>query len=260
MMTPRTTASTRHRQRTDTPQQRRLINAARRLARDVTPLRFTPPITHVYNPLDYAAAAHHQYIRLAQPSTTRVLMLGMNPGPWGMAQTGVPFGQIEAVRDWLGIDAVIGRPAQMHPKRPVEGWACRRSEVSGQRLWGLFRQRYGTPGRFFREHFVANYCPLVFMEASGRNRTPDKLPADQRQTLNQACDRHLNTVIQTLQPEVLVGIGVYAENCLRRVAAAAGLSSPVVRIAHPSPASPAANRHWAGIVTEQLISAGVWSR
>jgi len=42
----------------------------------------------------------------------------MNPGPWGMAQTGVPFGEINAVKDWLGINAEVDKPQKQHPKRP----------------------------------------------------------------------------------------------------------------------------------------------
>jgi len=99
----------------------------------------------------------------------------MNPGPFGMAQIGVPFGEIASARDWLGLEGPVGQPRTVNPKRPVEGFACARSEVSGQRLWGLFRARFGAPEAFFAEHFVANYCPLVFFEG-GRNLTPDKLP------------------------------------------------------------------------------------
>lgn len=237
---------------------RRLLAAAEQLAHDADQLPFGPPVTHVYNPLDYAWPAHRQYILRCQPATTRVLFLGMNPGPWGMTQTGVPFGQVEAVRDWLQIDGEIRKPAVEHPLRPVQGLACPRSEVSGQRLWGLFRQRFGEPAEFFREHFVVNYCPLVFMEASARNRTPDKLPLGERQPLVAACDRHLHAVIACLQPEFLVGVGAYAEDCLRRAAQSRGSDAQIVRILHPSPASPAANRNWAAAVTAQLIAAGVW--
>jgi len=239
-----------------TAKHRRLIAAAEQLARDAGQLQFGPPVTHVYNPLDYAWPAHRQYILQSQPATTRVLFLGMNPGPWGMTQTGVPFGQVEAVRDWLQIDAEIRKPAHEHPKRPVEGLACPRSEVSGQRLWGLFRERFGEPAHFFHEHFVVNYCPLVFMEASARNRTPDKLPPAERQPLVAICDRHLQAVIDCLQPEFLVGIGAYAEDCLRRASQSNG--TQISRILHPSPASPAANRNWAAAATNQLIAAGVW--
>ena len=221
-------------------------------------MSFEPPVTQVYNPLAYAWDAYCQYVRMATASGTRVMFLGMNPGPWGMTQSGVPFGEIAAVRDWLKIDAPVGRPAHEHPKRPVLGLQCQRSEVSGRRLWGLFQQRFGEPRDFFGEHFVANYCPLVFMEQSARNRTPDKLSAAERSQLDEACDQHLQALISTLSPSFLVGIGVYAEKCLRRNVEVLGADATIVRILHPSPASPAANRDWAGTATDQLIAAGVW--
>lgn len=235
-----------------------LIAAARHLSDRVDALPFQSPVTHVYNPLQYAWDAHRQYLERCQPSTTRVLFLGMNPGPWGMAQTGVPFGQVEAVRDWLGIDARIDRPASENPKRPIQGFDCRRSEVSGQRLWGLFRDRFGVAQEFFREHFVFNYCPLVFMEASGRNRTPDKLPAAASEPLDVACDEHLARVLELLRPEIVVGVGGYAEACLRRVVEAGGQACRVARVLHPSPASPLANRGWGQRATAELVAAGVW--
>src|SRR5215467_7686911 len=141
-----------------------LIAAAQQLSAAVSKLKFGPPVTHVYNPLDYAWAAHEAYLRRYGNGTKRVIFLGMNPGPFGMAQTGVPFGQIAAVRDWLGIETKIDRPRKEHPKRPVLGFDCHRSEISGERLWGLFAKRFVTAGNFFREHIVMNYCPLAFVE------------------------------------------------------------------------------------------------
>lgn len=232
------------------------ISAARRLSREVSKLEFAEPVTHVYNPLAYAWAAHERYLQRLNAAGCRVLFLGMNPGPWGMAQTGVPFGQVEAVRDWLRIEVEVKRPQTEHPKRPVEGLECQRSEVSGQRLWGLFRDRFGSADKFFEEHLVANYCPLVFMEASGKNRTPDKLPASERQPLDRVCDKHLRTLLEAMRPEWAVGIGVYAEKCLQRVVDDEDIQ--VTRILHPSPASPAANRGWAEAATAQLEAAGVW--
>lgn len=230
--------------------------AARRLAREVATLRFAAPVTHVYNPLNYAWAAHEQYLRLLNPGGARVLFLGMNPGPWGMAQTGVPFGHVPTVRDWLGIEARIKQPAPMHPKRPIEGLACVRSEVSGERLWGLFRERFKTPAKFFKRHFVTNYCPLVFMEESGRNRTPDKLRPAERAALQEICDAHLADVLDAVQPRVAVGVGAYAEQALLRVIGDKPVK--VIRILHPSPASPLANKNWAATVTGQMEEAGVW--
>lgn len=234
----------------------KLIPPARQLRAAVARLKFPRPVAFVYRPLDYAWLAHAAYLEKFGRGTRRVLFLGMNPGPFGMVQTGVPFGEVAAVRDWLGIEAAIRRPAREHPRRPVEGFACARSEVSGQRLWGLFAERFGTPEDFFREHFVANYCPLAFLETSGRNLTPDKLPARATAKLYAACDTHLRAVVKILQPAWLIGVGDFALQ--RAQAVFAGGELKLGKILHPSPASPAANRGWATQARRQLIALGVW--
>lgn len=234
-----------------------LLAAARELSAGVDGLRFAPPVTQVYNPLDYAWFAHEAYLIRFGACRKRVLFLGMNPGPFGMAQTGVPFGEIDAVRNWLGIELPVRRPRREHPLRPVMGFLCPRSEVSGRRLWGFFAKRFGTAEAFFAEHFVVNYCPLAFFEESGRNRTPDKLPAAEAAPLTAACDRHLARLLEIFQPEWVIGIGRFALDCATRVA---GEKSPVKlgTILHPSPASPAANRDWEGTALKQLRALGVW--
>jgi single-strand selective monofunctional uracil DNA glycosylase len=237
------------------PRADRLIEAARRLSRDVGALRFAPPVSHVYNPLDYAARAHRRYLRRFGEGRKRVIFLGMNPGPYGMAQTGVPFGEVAHVRDWLGIEEPIARPADQHPARPIEGFACARSEVSGARLWGAVSAAFGTPEAFFRDHFVANYCPLVFMEKSGRNRTPDKLATRERSGLYAACDAHLRRVVEVLEPEWVIGVGGFAEERARE--ALSDLDLRFGRVLHPSPASPLANRDWAGTAARQLEALGL---
>ena len=236
-----------------------LIEAASQLSDEVDRLSFGDPVTHVYNPLRYAWDAHEAYLSRAKlKKGTGVVFLGMNPGPWGMAQTGVPFGEVDAARDWIGINVPVDRPSNEHPKRPVEGFECQRSEVSGRRLWGLFQEKYKTPGRFFAKHLITNYCPLVFMESSARNRTPDKLPVHEREPLDKVCDQHLEAVLTLLQPAHVVGVGAYAEKCLSRVIESGCCDAKLSRILHPSPASPAANKDWAGKATEQLIAAGIW--
>ena len=235
---------------------RQLIAAAQELSAHVGRLRFAMPITHIYNPLEYAWAAHEQYLRQFGGGPKRVLFLGMNPGPFGMTQTGVPFGEVAAVRDWLKISAAVGRPASEHPKRPVTGFDCTRSEVSGRRLWGLFAERFGAPEKFFAQHFVTNYCPLVFCEASGRNFTPDKLPAAEQARLFAACDEHLLRVVEILEPEWLIGVGGFA--LARGEVVAEQVTVKLGKILHPSPASPAANRGWPQAVTKQLVELGIW--
>jgi single-strand selective monofunctional uracil DNA glycosylase len=235
---------------------RRLIDAARDLRAQVDRLKFKPPVTHVYNPLDYAWAAHEKYLQKFGNGGKRVVFIGMNPGPFGMVQTGVPFGEIAAVRDWMGISAPVGKPEHYNHKRPVLGFDCRNSEVSGRRLWGLFAERFGSPGKFFKEHFVANYCPLAFVEQSGRNRTPDKLPPAEKGPLLKICDEHLCKTLEILEPEWLIGVGAWAKK--RGDIAAEDMKIQVGQILHPSPASPKANHGWSKIATQEMIQLGVW--
>jgi single-strand selective monofunctional uracil DNA glycosylase len=233
-----------------------LIDAALDLSKQVERLTFSPPVAHVYNPLAYAWRAHEEYLRRFGNGRKQVVFLGMNPGPFGMAQTGVPFGEIAAVRDWMGIHAKIRPPCVQHPKRPVLGFDCRRSEVSGQRFWKLFAERFGPPENFFAQHFVANYCPLAFCEANGRNRTPDKLSGTECERLFEICDGHLRRVLEVLQPDWLIGIGGFAAR--RGQPISEEMKIQPGRILHPSPASPAANRGWSKTATRQLIQLGVW--
>lgn len=222
-----------------------LVAISRSLRRAVDALEFVGDVSHVYNPLAYAWKPHRRYLETYGRSRKSIVLVGMNPGPFGMAQTGVPFGEIDHVRDWLGIDAPVDRPDPEHPKRPIQGFDCPRSEVSGRRLWGWARERFGTPTRFFDRFFVHNYCPLVFMAASGRNITPDKLPADERAPLFAACDRALTQVVDTLAPELVVGVGAFAERRASAVLADRGVA--IGRLPHPSPASPLANRGWSEV-------------
>jgi single-strand selective monofunctional uracil DNA glycosylase len=251
----------------------RLVDAARLLSSQVAGMRFAAPVTHVYNPLDYAWASHEAWLRRYGDGRRRVVFVGMNPGPFGMMQTGVPFGEVAAVRDWMGIEAPVSRPAGEHPKRPIEGFACQRSEVSGRRLWGWAAARFGSADAFFSECFVLNYCPLVFLEASGRNFTPEKLPAAELAPLQAACDAHLHAAVAALAPQWVIGVGVWA---MKRAAAAladqppgepaaagragGGAAAPprIDTVLHPSPASPAANRGWAPAVDKRLAELGVF--
>lgn len=238
-----------------------VIDAALELNRALKPLSFSEPVSHVYLPTEYAWDHHHDYLSRHAQGTKKVLFLGMNPGPWGMAQTGVPFGEIPAVRDWMGISGPVSQPENEHPKRPIEGFDCTRSEVSGRRLWGLFAEKYPNADDFFSDHFVANYCPLVWMGETGRNITPDKLLKAEMVPVEKACQKHLASLIQSLEPEWLIGVGAYAEKKLIETAKTyfPTQSFKIGKILHPSPASPAANRGWEPQAEKQLLELGVWS-
>jgi len=230
-----------------------LVDISAELSARVDHLDF-PSVPFVYNPLDYARLPHEAYLeRWGRKTPREVLLVGMNPGPFGMAQTGVPFGDVAMVRDFVGVTGPVGRPAREHPRRPIAGFECGRSEVSGTRLWGWARDRFSTADRFFDRVFVANWCPLVFMDESGRNRTPDKLPAEERAPLFDVCDAALARMVVVLRPTLVVGVGRFAE---RRAHEALGDGIRIGSIPHPSPASPAANRGWAEAVDVRLRELG----
>jgi len=231
------------------------IAIARWLARETDTLAFRPPTACTYNPLVYARRSHEAYLSRYARQGVEALLLGMNPGPWGMAQTGVPFGEVALVREFLGIEARVDQPGRVHPKRPIEGFACTRSEVSGRRVWGWVQDRFGSADAFSDRFLVANYCPLVFMEASGRNRTPDKLPAAEREPLFAVCDEALRRLVAWCRPARVIGVGAFAAARARQALGADG--PPVASILHPSPASPAANRGWVEQVERQLAAQGI---
>ena len=232
-----------------------LLAIADRLSAELGALRFRPPVAFVYNPLAYARAAYAAYVERFATAPKEAVFVGMNPGPFGMAQTGVPFGEVASVRDWLGIRAAVGRPALEHPKRLVAGFDCHRAEVSGQRLWGWARRRFVTPEAFFARFFVANYCPLLFLEESGRNLPLDKLASDEQRAIAVHCDEALRETVRRLTPACVLGIGRFAER--RAGIALAGMGVRVGCVPHPSPASPAANRGWEAQADAAIAACGI---
>jgi len=235
-----------------------LIEAGRILADVLRPLKFSKPVLHAYLTVDYACEGYEGYLEKFGNSKKRVLLLGMNPGPYGMAQTGVPFGEIDAVRDWMGLCPQIGKPDNEHPKRQITGMDCTRTEVSGRRLWGLFSEVFPKAEDFFNDHLVINFCPLIWMKDTGANLTPDKIKASEMTAVDTACHNHLRRVIEILEPQYLVGVGAYAEKQMLAAKEELGYEAVTGKILHPSPASPAANRGWAEVAGRQLRELGAW--
>ena len=228
-----------------------LLAAARELRRACDGLDHLAP--YVYDPLQYAWDAHAKYVERYGQGARRIVLVGMNPGPWGMGQTGVPFGDVVYVRDWMGIRGAHEQPARPHAKRPVQGFGCKRREPSGSRLYGWAQQRFGTADAFFRDFFVVNYCPLLFFDEAGKNLTPPQLGAKAVEALETACDAHLASVVRALRPEIVVGVGQFAQERAARVVPA---HVKVGRVLHPSPASPLANKGWAEQAEKQLRALG----
>lgn len=234
-----------------------LVQITRVLAQKVNHFKFHAPVSCVYNPLDYAFEVHKNYLKKYASKPKKILFMGMNPGPFGMAQTGIPFGEIEAVKNWLKLSGTIKKPDDEHAKRKIDGFLCQRSEVSGKRLWGLFQEKFITADTFFENHFILNYCPLLFLKETGSNITPDKLPKEQTVKLFELCDEYILAMVQILKPKKLVGIGNFAFKRLQRIFKEHN-NVMIHIVLHPSPASPAANRGWAKAACEQLKNQNVW--
>ena len=197
----------------------------------------------VYNPLMYAWEIHEEFIRVSGGGGAKTVLLGMNPGPHGMGQMGIPFAATSVVRDLLGISGIaVGKPVLSHPKRPVHGLTHPKEEVSGTRLWGLLQDRYGGASQIFQNVFIVNHCPLMILDGPrGTNVTPNNISGPVVRDLLERCDQHLREAVMALGAEELIGIGKFAEK--RANAALEGMGIRVKTCWHPSPASPLANRN-----------------
>lgn len=234
-----------------------LVQVSRHLSDAIEKLSFTQPVSCVYNPLRYAREPYERYVRQYGAGPKEILLVGMNPGPWGMAQTGVPFGEIRSVRDWMHISGKVGAPPCLHPKRPIQGFDCTRSEASGKRLWGWAAETFGSPEAFFSRFFVVNYCPLIFYDEQGKNLTPDKLPRAMADALHRACDLALLEQITALSPRHVIGVGRFAELRIRKVLEHAEGHYAIGRITHPSPANPKANKGWSNVIMQEFREMGI---
>jgi single-strand selective monofunctional uracil DNA glycosylase len=230
-----------------------LVSLAKKLRSETSHLSFEKA-AYVYAPLDYAWPVASEYLRRYGDGPKEVVLVGMNPGPFGMAQTGVPFGEVSFVREWMKLEGKVGHPPREHPKRPVEGLACKRSEVSGKRLWGAIAKKHPDAATFFEGAFVLNYCPLLFLTETGANLTPDKLGKKACLELEEACDAHLAEALRLLDPDIAIGVGRYATTKIESLGID-GLRTGT--IPHPSPASPAANADWEGHAKKALAALGL---
>ena len=223
------------------------------LVKDLFDINFTESkVKYISNPIEHAKEPHVKFLETYLDGKKSVLFLGMNPGPWGMCQTGVPFGEVQYCKNWLKICGYVRKPTNCHPKRPIQGFACKRREVSGERFWKFFEDKCKTPEVFFKNCFVYNYCPLAFMGESGKNVTPPEIGEGKRMLINNLCDKALVDVIDLLGISSVIGVGKFAETRANRIKKKFNLKISVHSLLHPSPASPAANKGWSDIAEETL--------
>jgi Uracil DNA glycosylase superfamily. len=207
------------------------------------------------NVFSYAIDPFLEYLEKAERGSVRTLYLGMNPGPYGMYRTGIPFCDFVTKREFLKITASVDETFidvdAVRGEKPDE----KRREVSGMRLWGLFESVYHSPERFFSSSLVLSYSPLIFFRSEGRraNIALSDVKSLDRKRIEKVSDEFLKRYIKELKCDTLVGIGDYAHRALVRCSDGERL----LKIAHPSPANPAANGDWAGRTYCYLKSEGV---
>ncbi|XP_017795991.1 PREDICTED: single-strand selective monofunctional uracil DNA glycosylase [Habropoda laboriosa] len=233
-----------------------LLSLERNLAVELGKITFHLPVEYIYSPLEYAFNIHTMYVQKYCSTVKKILFLGMNPGPWGMSQTGVPFGEINMVRDWLKICGPVGKPAKEQPNRKVTGFQCTRSEISGKRLWGLFKELCGNPEKFFQHAYIHNYCPIALMNKKGCNITPAEIKGAEINLVHSACDKALAETIKILKAEIIIGIGGYAEKRAQLVVQKYKLPVKVLCLPHPSPRA-ANNTNWNEKATKKLSEFGL---
>ena len=222
-----------------------ILSAYRALSSSLDALVPESPVL-TYNVLSYAWDNHEAYLRMALGKGAGTVMLGMNPGPYGMAQTGVPFGAVSFVRTYLGIDGKVGHPANESPLRPIVGMDIRRDEASGKAVWTM-ASHYGSRDEFLSRCTVLNYCPLLFLDEKGRNFTPDCLQRDFRSKIEDLCTASLSSILAILSPSSVIALGRFAEG-----KAKACTSASVYYFPHPSPLNPSSYSFWKEKALEEL--------
>ncbi|XP_033227420.1 single-strand selective monofunctional uracil DNA glycosylase isoform X2 [Belonocnema kinseyi] len=212
-----------------------ILALEKNLSTKLSEIKFKAPIDYIYNPIEYAHDVHSNYVHTYCQGTKKILFLGMNPGPWGMSQNGVPFGEVSMAKEWLKMSGKIQKPPREHPERKITGFDCTRKEVSGLRFWGFFRDLCEKPENFFRHSYVHNYCPLAFMTSNARNITPADIKTEEQKKLLKICDDVLEEIFKLLKVEIVIGIGRFVEERAKIVMRNGKINIKVIYMAHPSP-------------------------
>ncbi len=136
----------------------------------------------IWNPGLYGETWHARFRRLYRPGQHPLVVFGLNPGPYGMAQTGIPFTDIRRLVSALPDLAaeLRGRGERVEPPGlappGLRPYLSRSFESSAVRVYRFLKKGWGGAERGWTEVVVANPCTLLFIDpAEGKNRTPADL-------------------------------------------------------------------------------------
>jgi len=196
-----------------------------------------PPVGDLValDPTRYCRSAWAAYLQMAARLGC-VLVVGMNPGPHGMAQTGVPFTDPWIV-DELDLQAPRADvpPADIpavgswrHRSHRARGVLGSKREESAKRLWPLLREicaPYAAVGpsadkiaeatrRVCNEVLLVNALPICWLDPAGKNVSAEQVekraPAQVREGLRDLVNEWLQAVADILRPAAVIGVGRWA--------------------------------------------------
>ena len=186
-----------------------IIELYKSLNIELDELKFFPPCFYVYNPLSYCFESFKIYFEYLNTEEEINLFFGINPGPFGMAQTGIPFGDKETVKNYLKIEPKIDidKIPKQHPKKQILGLEVKRVEKSGRIFWGVIKEFYPEKYDFFKSNFVLNFCPLCFLDEQGRNITPKVLRKEDQIALYKILEIFMLKLFKLIKIKKLIAIG-----------------------------------------------------
>jgi len=206
----------------------------------------------VWNPALYALDIYQEYLTKFPPEPGAILALGLNPGPYGMAQTGIPFTDCRTASGALGMEMTI-------PGKAPDDLISRLKKANGK--WrgtyersslGMYRfliLAWGDIKTAYRNWFVGNPCPLLFLDPERWNVTPADPRLRRMKEVGELRQRAVIGFSEILNPRGIVCFGKDVAKAVGEVAIRQVGPDRVVFYEHPARAVP---EKWAAGLLQEL--------
>jgi single-strand selective monofunctional uracil DNA glycosylase len=217
----------------------------------------------VLDPGRYGERWHHRFRRCYPVGPRPLLVFGLNPGPYGMAQTGVPFTDLKRLefhlprlwRELLAAREPVALPGLAPPS--LRPFLTRTFESSSVRVYKFLERAFGSAEQAFRRVAFVNPCPLLFIDrATGENRTPADLPRAAPRLMREFDALRRTTVLEAVSELEARGAVLLGKDVARAAAPALRAALPadsVLEWEHPARAVP---ETWARGLHESLAARG----
>ena len=205
----------------------------------------------VWNPQLYGLPLYRRFAAEHLPHARGgIVAFGLNPGKYGMAQTGIPFTDVtRAARVGIAIEPPGLAPASLRPF--LKSYRVERSSAS---VYGLLDEAWGSPREGWRALWAVAPCGLLFLEKDGENVTPADARLARRDDVRELRLRVIRESIAAAKPRGVLLLG----QDVARVAAEALAAEDVLVVDHPVARGPGRRgpAWWAQTVTEAVRKKG----